>query len=223
MPQPITTIRETRKMGKGLLHGKAVGEASGGPRTEAKTPVLRAPSVQAGLHPCGPFGGGGQDALRLTRGLLPALSTHLAGLFFTALCVPAEAHAGARQVFAAAVCSVVRGGLGGLGAVAWPVAALLLVGKVQGRVQGAGQEGVSFTGLRRARGTGLGPASRRLPRASEAGLFRALSASSPKQIPRPEPSSPLLASPSLRLAAGPRTYLLLDLGMAEGAGGQIIR
>lgn len=222
MPQPITTIRETRKMGKGL-HGKAVGEASGGPGTEAKTAVLRAPSVQAGLHPCGPFGRGGQDALRLTSGLLSALSPHLAGVFFTALCVPAEAHAGAGQVFAAAVSSVVRGGLGGLGAIAWPVAALLLIGKVQGRVQGAGQEGVSFTGLRRARNTGLGPASRRLPRASEARLLRPLRASSLKQILRPEPSSPLLASPSLRLPAGPRPYLLLHLGMAKGARGQVIR
>ena len=60
-------------------------------------------------------------------------------------------------MFAAAVSPVVRVGFRRLGTVTWPVAAtLLLVGKVQGSVQGAGQEGVAFMGLKRARSTGLG-------------------------------------------------------------------
>lgn len=95
------------------------------------------------------------------RGGHSPVPSHLAGVvIFAAFSVPAEAHAGARQVFAAAVCPVVRVGLGRLGTVAWPVAAaLLLIGKVQGDVQGAGQEGVAFVGLRRTRSTGLGPHS----------------------------------------------------------------
>lgn len=63
-------------------------------------------------------------------------------------------------MFAAAVCPVVRVGLGRLGTVAWPVAAaLLLIGKVQRGIQGASQEGVAFVGLRRTRSTGFGPRS----------------------------------------------------------------
>lgn len=71
-------------------------------------------------------------------------------------------------MFAAAVCSVVTVGVKGLGTIAGPVATLLLIGKVQGGVQGAGQKGISFMGLRRAGSTGLGPGSRRLPRTREA-------------------------------------------------------
>lgn len=89
------------------------------------------------------------------RWLLSARSSHLAGLLFTALCVPAEAHVGAGQVFAAAVRFMVRVEFGGLGTIARPVATLLLIGKVQGCVQGASQEGVSFMGLRRTRSIGL--------------------------------------------------------------------
>lgn len=74
---------------------------------------------------------------------------HLSRIFFAALSVLAEAHVGARRVFAAAVCFVVRVGLGGLGTITRPVATLLLIGKVQGVVQGASQEGISFMGLRR--------------------------------------------------------------------------
>lgn len=89
------------------------------------------------------------------RWLLSVLSSHLAGLLFTALCVPAEAHVGAGQVFAAAMCFMVSVGFGGLGTIARPVATLLLVGKAQGSVQGASQEGVSFMRLRRTRSMGL--------------------------------------------------------------------
>lgn len=100
---------------------------------------------------------------------LSAPTSHLAGLLFTALCVPAEAHVGAGRVFAAAMRSVVTVGLRGLGTIARPVGTLLLIGKVQGGVQGAGQEGVSFMGLRRAGSTGLGPGSQQLPWTREAG------------------------------------------------------
>lgn len=77
-------------------------------------------------------------------------SSHLAGLFLSAFSVPAEAHVGTRRVFATAMSFVMRVGLGGLGAIARPVASLLLVGKVQGIVQGASKEGIAFMGLRRA-------------------------------------------------------------------------
>lgn len=72
-------------------------------------------------------------------------------------------------MFAAAICSVVTVGLRGLGTITGPVATLLLIGKVQGGVQGAGQQGVAFMGLRRAGSTGLGPGSRQLPWTREAG------------------------------------------------------
>lgn len=52
-------------------------------------------------------------------------------------------------MFAAPVYFVMGVGLRGPGTVARPVATLLLVGKVQGIVQGASKEGISFMGLRR--------------------------------------------------------------------------
>lgn len=52
-------------------------------------------------------------------------------------------------MFAAAVHFVMGVGLRGLGTIAGPVTMLLLVGKVQGIVQGASKEGISFMGLRR--------------------------------------------------------------------------
>lgn len=52
-------------------------------------------------------------------------------------------------MFAAAMSFMMRVGLRGLGAVGKPVTALLLVGKVQGIVQGASKEGIVFMGLRR--------------------------------------------------------------------------
>lgn len=52
-------------------------------------------------------------------------------------------------MFAAAMSFMMRVGLRGLGAVARPVTVLLLVGKVQGIVQGASKEGIAFMGLRR--------------------------------------------------------------------------
>lgn len=131
--------------GQGLRRWSCLAKPEG-PRTAA-TSVLSASSIQAGLHP---FGRGGKDTLWLTEVAAP-LSSHLAGLFFTTLCVPAEAHIGAGQVLAAAVCFVVGIGFRGLGTIARPVATLLLIGKVQGSVQGASQEGISFMGLRRTR------------------------------------------------------------------------
>lgn len=80
---------------------------------------------------------------------LLSLSSHLAGLFLSTFSVPAEAHTGTRRVLAAALDFVMTGGLWGLGTIARPVATLLLVGKVQGIVQGASKEGISFMGLRR--------------------------------------------------------------------------
>lgn len=72
-------------------------------------------------------------------------------------------------MFAAAVCFVVRVEFSGLGTVTRPVTTFLLIGKVQGSVQGTGQEGISFVGLRRTRSTGLGPGSRWPPWTREAG------------------------------------------------------
>lgn len=62
-------------------------------------------------------------------------------------------------MFAAAMCFVVTVGFRGLGTIARPVTTLLLIGKAQGSVQGASQEGVSFMGLERTGCTGLGPGS----------------------------------------------------------------
>ena len=91
------------------------------------------------------------------KGPLSALSSHLAGLFVPTLGVPAEAHIRAGWVLAAAGCSVVGIGFRGLGAITRPVVMGLLIGKVQGSVQGAGQEGVSFVRLRRTRSAGVRP------------------------------------------------------------------
>lgn len=146
--------------------------------------MLLAPSMQAGLSPSGPSAGRARTPCTGWRWLLSALSSHLAGLLFPALCVPAEAHIGAGQVFAAAVCFMVRVGFGGLGTIARPVATLLLVGKVQGSVQGASQEGVSFMGLRRTRSTGLNQrADGRRGRGRQGGY----TPSRPRVGPPPEP------------------------------------
>lgn len=123
--------------------------------------MLPAPPTRLAA-PLGPLQQGRLDSLSLTAGaaLRPP---HLAGLILTALWVPVEAHVRAGRVFAVAMRSVVRAGLRDLGAVSRPVAALLLIGQVQRGVQRASQEGIPFMGLRRARGTGLRPGSRRLP------------------------------------------------------------
>lgn len=97
-----------------------------------------------------PFDRGGRKAWDRQGGfstLFP--SSYLAGLFLSSFSVPAEAHIGTRWVFAAAVYFVMRVGLRGFGTIARPVTTLLLVGKVQGIVQGASKEGISFMGLRR--------------------------------------------------------------------------
>lgn len=114
-------------------------------------------------------------------------------------------------MFAAAVCFVVRVEFRGLGTVTGPVTAFLLIGKVQGSVQGASQEGISFVGLKRTRSTGLGLGSQQLPRTKEAGRLCPFtagcggSASTAQQILMVlEPSFSLLASPSPRPPAGPR-------------------
>lgn len=109
--------------------------------------ALLTPLVQTELFP---FDRGGRKAYD-RQGGFSTLSpfSYLAGFFLSTFRVPAEAHIGTRRVFAAAVYFVMRVGLRGLGAVARPVTMLLLVGKVQGIVQGASKEGISFMGLRR--------------------------------------------------------------------------
>lgn len=151
------------------------------PWAEAMTSAPLAPSIRDGLRPLASSAGRGGTPHGRS---LPF--SHLAELFFTTFCVPAEAHIGAGWVFAAAVCFVVRVEFGGLGTITRPVTAFLLIGKVQGSVQGASQEGVSFMGLRRTRSTGLGPGSRWLPRTREAGRLCPFTAGvgDPPQLPR---------------------------------------
>lgn len=62
---------------------------------------------------------------------------------------------------------VMREGLRALGTVAGPVTALLLVGKVQGIVQGASKEGIAFMGLRRT-GAQVSARAPWLPKTKEA-------------------------------------------------------
>lgn len=52
-------------------------------------------------------------------------------------------------MLASAMDFVMTGGLRGLGTITRPITTLLLVGKVQGIVQGASKEGILFMGLRR--------------------------------------------------------------------------
>lgn len=162
MPQPVTTCK-TQKGRKGLLleGPQALDEASGG---HAWRPEHGGHDISGWAAPLGPCGGEARTPCACSP-----LSSHLARLFFTALRVPAEAHIGARWVFVAAMCFVVRVEFRGLGTVTRPVATFLLIGKVQGSVQGTGQEGISLVGLRRTRNTGLGPGSRWLPWTGETG------------------------------------------------------
>lgn len=87
-------------------------------------------------------------------------------------------------MFAAAVRFMVRVEFGGLGTIARPVATLLLIGKVQGCVQGASQEGVSFMGLRRTRSVGL---NQRADGRWGPGRRGGYSPSLPRAGPPPEP------------------------------------